>query len=62
MVFGPRSRWILILNLVKLFWRYWRKEFLATLNTQMKWREETDNLKVGDAVFVVDQNAPIGRW
>ena len=62
MVFGPRSRWILILNLVKLFWRHWRKEFLATLNTQMKWREETDNLKVGDAVFVVDQNAPIGRW
>ena len=61
-MFDPRSRWILILNLVKLFWRHWRKEFLATLNTQMKWREATDNLKVGDVVFVVDQNAPIGRW
>ena len=31
-------------------------------STQMKWREATDNLKVGDVVFVVDRNAPIGRW
>ena len=60
--FDPRSRWILILYLVKLFWRHWREEFLAILNTQRKWREATDNLKVVDVVFVVDQNAPIGRW
>ena len=53
-LFDLRSRWILILYLVKLFWRHWREEFLATLNTQMKWREATDNLKVGNVVFVVD--------
>ena len=61
-LFDLRSRWILIVYLVKLFWRHRREEFLATLNTQRKWREATDNLKVGDVVFVVDQNAPIGRW
>ena len=38
------------------------EEFLATLNTQRKWREATDNLTVGDVVFVVDQNAAIRRW
>ena len=39
-----------------------KRRVLATLNTQRKWREATDNLKVGDVVFVVDQNVPIGRW
>ena len=52
----------MILYLVKLFWRHWRKEFLATLNTERKWREAKDNLKVGDVVCIVHQNAPIGRW
>ena len=52
-MFDPISRWILILYLVKLFLRHWREEFLATLNTQRKWREATNNLKVGDVVFVV---------
>ena len=54
-IFDLRSRWILILYLVKLFWKHRREEFLATLNTQRKWREATDILKVGDVIFVVDQ-------
>ena len=31
--FNPRIRWRLIQSLVKLFWKRWRDEFLATLNT-----------------------------
>ena len=31
-------------------------------NTRKKWREAKDNLKVGDVVLVVDQNAPRGQW
>lgn len=63
--FNPRNRWRLVQNLVKLFWKQWREEFLSTLNMQKKWREAKDNLKVGDVVdvvLVVDQNAPCGQW
>ena len=60
--FNPRNRWRLIQDLVKLFWKRWREEFLSTLNTRKKWREAKDNLKVGDVVLVVDQNAPRGEW
>ena len=60
--FNPRNRWRLIQDLVKLFWKRWREEFLSTLNTRKKWREAKDNLKVGDVVLVVDQNAPRGQW
>ena len=62
LAFNPRNRWRLIQNLVKIFWKRWREEFLATLNTRKKWREKKDNLKVGDVVLVVDQNAPRGQW
>ena len=62
LAFNPRNRWRLIQNLVKIFWKRWREEFLATLNTRKKWREKEDNLKVGDVVLVVDQNAPRGQW
>ena len=60
--FNPRNRWRLVQDLVKVFWRRWREEFLATLNTRKKWREARDNLKDGDVVLVVDQNAPQGKW
>ena len=61
-VFNPRHRWRLIQNLVRLFWKRWREEYLSTLNTRKKWREAKENLKVGDVVLVVDQNAPRGQW
>ena len=45
--FNPRNRWRQIQNLVKVFWKRWREEFLSTLNTRKKWREAKDNLKMG---------------
>lgn len=48
--------------MVKTFWKRWREEFLATLNTRKKWWEAKENLRVGDVVLVVDQNAPRGKW
>lgn len=60
--FNPRKRWRLVQSLVKTFWKRWREEFLATLNTRKKWREAKENLRVGDVVLVVDQNAPRGKW
>ncbi|XP_029209224.2 uncharacterized protein LOC114972966 [Acropora millepora] len=57
-----RNHWRLIQNLLKLFWKRWREEFLSTLNTRKKWREAKDNLKVGDVELAVDQNALRGQW
>ena len=60
--FNPRNHWRLIQNLVRVFWKCWREEYLSTLNMQKKWREAKKNLKVRDVVLVVDQNAPRGQW
>ena len=60
--FNPRRRWRLVQSLVKTFWKRWREEFLATLNTRKKSGEAKENLRVGDVVLVVDQNAPRGKW
>ena len=56
--FNPRNRWRLIQNLVKLFWKRWREEFLSTLNTRKKWRAAKDNLKVGDCSILVQRPNP----
>ena len=61
-VINPRNRWRLIQNLMKVFWKRWREEFVSALKLRKKWREAKDNLKVGDVVLVVDQNAPRGQW
>lgn len=60
--FNTRKGRRLVQNLVKTFWKEWREEFLATLKTQKKWREAKENLRVGDIVLFVDQNAPRGKW
>ena len=61
--FNPKNRWRLIQNLVRLFWKRWREDYLSTLHTRKKWREAKENLKVGDVVLVVDQNHAVsGIW
>ena len=54
------NRWRLNQNLVKLVYRPWREEFLATLNTRRKWREAKDNLKVGELVLISTQSVASG--
>ena len=60
--FNPRNRWRLIQNLMKLFWKGWREEFLSILNTRKKWKAAKDNLKVGDCSILVQRpNTFIGH-
>ena len=44
---NPRNRWRAIQNLVKIFWKWGREEFLVILNTDNKWMDNKRNLKVG---------------
>ena len=47
---------------MKLVLTPWREEFLETLITRGKLREEKDNMKVLELVLIVDQNDPLSQW
>ena len=63
---SPSKRWYHIQNIMLHFWNRWIKEYVTTFQERSKWRRETSNLKVGDLVFITDDNSaplqwPIGR-
>lgn len=60
--YNPRKRWHRIQQLLKQFWKRWRKEFLPRLNTRNKWFHPRRNLKSGDVVMMVEPDAKRGDW
>ena len=48
--------------MVSHFWKRWVKEYALSIQERNKWRLETSNLKVGDIVFVIDDNVPPLQW
>ena len=66
-VFGAHDllgsrRWRHSQALSDQLWKRWRIEYLPTLLSRQKWLKETENLKTGDIVLVVEENAPRGHW
>ena len=59
---SPTKRWIQIQKMVSHFWKRWVKEYVLSLQERNKWKLETSNLKVGDIVFVIDDNVPPLQW
>ena len=59
---SSRKRWRQCQVLADHFWRRWRREYLPTLTMRSKWLCEVRNLKEGDLVQIVDNNAPRGQW
>ena len=57
-----RRRWRHSQVLANQLWKRSRKEYLPTLLARQKWRNETNNLEVGDVVLIVDENTPRGLW
>ena len=57
-----RRRWRQAQTMCDHFWRRWRKEYLPTLSVRHKWKTEQRNLKTGDLVIVVQDNAPRSSW
>ena len=43
-------------RLANQFWKKWRSEFLAELNSRQKWVRPQRNLMIGDVVLVKDKN------
>ena len=58
----PQRRWKHIQSVVATFWKRWSREYLSTLQTRKKWRQERENLKEGDLVLVTSENYPHLQW
>ena len=56
---NPRNRWHRVQQLLQLFWKRWRKEFLPRLNVSKKWFHPKHNLKQGDVVLIAEPKASI---
>jgi hypothetical protein len=57
-----RRRWRQVQYLADIFWKRWIKEYVPSLQLRQKWTRTERNVKVGDIVIVIDENAPRNTW
>ncbi|XP_071578820.1 uncharacterized protein [Temnothorax nylanderi] len=55
-------RWELIQRSVQDFWKRWAAEYVANLQSRVKWRTRQENLKINDLVLLKEENLPPLRW
>lgn len=56
------DRWNFLQKIVQDFWNIWSLEYLNTLRQRKKWRDQQENIKVGDVVVLIDKNIPPNSW
>lgn len=49
-------------NMINHFWQRWQEEYLTTLQERKKWRQEKENLKIGQLVVIGSENFPPASW
>lgn len=59
---SPRKQWRWVQSFADAFWKRWLREYLPTLLPRKKWLRETENLRVGHLVLVVDEQLPRNAW
>lgn len=59
---GLLSRWKLLHQCHRAFWKRWSSEYLAELQLRNKWTSPDTRLGVGDIVVVKDSSAPPLTW
>lgn len=47
---------------IQRFWERWSAEYIPTLMQRPKWREERENLKIGQLVLIANENYPPTHW
>ncbi|KAI8433045.1 hypothetical protein MSG28_013905 [Choristoneura fumiferana] len=57
-----RRQWRIAQRLADLFWSRWMKEILPTLLPRSKWTEDSEDLRQGDLVVIVDPNSSRNCW
>lgn len=59
---SARKMWRKAQFLADEFWRLWRRDFLATLQSRKKWQRRQPNLLVGDVVILRDEAVCRAEW
>ena len=57
-----KSQWRQVQVLAEQFWKQWSSQYIHTLQTRKKWREECDNLKKDDVVLLKDSETHRNQW
>lgn len=57
-----KSQWRQVQGLADCFWKKWRQEYLATLQTRRKWKGERPNIQEGDVVLLKDSQVRRNEW
>ncbi|XP_070068052.1 uncharacterized protein [Drosophila takahashii] len=47
---------------VQGFWKRWNLEYLSTLQTRMKWQQDTQNVAMDTLVVLKEPNQPPSKW
>lgn len=48
--------------LIECFWKKFLKEYIPTLLTRSKWENKQENLKIGDLVYLKEEEIKKGKW
>lgn len=54
--------WHKIVGIRNEFWRRWSKEYIAELQSRVKWNTERDNIQIGTLVIIHEDNTPPLKW
>ncbi|XP_049883729.1 uncharacterized protein LOC126379136 [Pectinophora gossypiella] len=57
-----QSRYKRLEMLRQSFWRRWQHDYIAELQQRTKWKENHNNLKIGDLVIIQEDNVPPLCW
>jgi hypothetical protein len=60
----PKARWLYLQRLIAHFWKLWMSYLVPALQSRPKWRNESENLKEGQLVVLLEQKSPrgLGLW
>lgn len=56
------DRWQNVQKRVQGYWQRFSREYLHTLQQRKKWSQQEINLKIGDLVYIKDENTPPLHW
>ncbi|XP_062585397.1 uncharacterized protein LOC134247072 [Saccostrea cucullata] len=57
-----RAQWKHAQVLADIFWQYWKREYLKTLQSRRIWKDRQPNVKPGDVVIVKDSAVHRNYW
>ncbi len=57
-----RQQWKRSQVLADQFWKRWTSDYLPKVIRRVKWQQPSEPMKVGDLVFLVDENLPRNCW